>query len=172
MDLSIASTNTGSPTLEFRLFSDKDDVVKLNSILQSAYRPLAEAGMRYAASHEDVEATRSNIEKGECHIVIADGEPIACVMLRPPGNATGPDWYSQPGVATFGRFAVAPDFQKLGNRIEERAKEMGATEIALDTSEHAQHLIKMYADRGYRFIQYHKWEITNYRSVVLSKELK
>ncbi|MEK6707048.1 MAG: GNAT family N-acetyltransferase [Bdellovibrionota bacterium] len=116
--------------------------------------------------------SRSNIEKGECHIVIADGEPIACVMLRPPGNATGPDWYSQPGVATFGRFAVAPDFQKLGNRIEERAKEMGATEIALDTSEHAQHLIKMYADRGYRFIQYHKWEITNYRSVVLSKELK
>jgi len=35
----------------------------------------------------------------------------------------------------------------------------------------ADHLIKMYESRGYRFIEYHQWGITNYRSVVMSKKL-
>jgi len=45
-------------------------------------------------------------------------------------------------------------------------------ELALDTAEGASHLIKYYSDKGYRFIEYINWEITNYRNVVLSEKLK
>ena len=40
----------------FRIFSETDDVEAINTLLRAAYKPLAEAGMRYAASHEDVAA--------------------------------------------------------------------------------------------------------------------
>ncbi|MDD4976778.1 MAG: GNAT family N-acetyltransferase [Bacteriovorax sp.] len=170
--------------VQFRIFQSTDDVVEINSLLLSAYRPLAEAGMRYAASHEDVDATRRNIEDGECHIGLYDGKIIACAILRIPNQseksgwkANGPSWYSFSGVTTFGRFAVPPQLQGLGigaklmDVIESRAKALGFLELALDTSEHASHLIKMYEKRDYKFIEFHQWSITNYRSVVMSKHL-
>ena len=55
--------------------------------------------------------------------------------------------------------------------IENRAAELGAEELALDTAEGAIHLIDYYKKRGYRFIEYVDWDITNYRSVILSKRL-
>lgn len=160
-----------------RLISPNDSIEKVNAVLRSAYSALAEAGMKYAASHEDVEATRKNIAKGECFLLIKESEIIGCVNLRTPGAELGPDWYSQPGVVTFGRFAIDPKFQgqgfgsKLLDHIESRAKALGSKEIAFDTSEKADHLIKMYNKRGYRFIQHHQWDITNYRSVVMSKTI-
>jgi GNAT superfamily N-acetyltransferase len=170
--------------IEFRLFDSNDNVKEVNSLLLSSYKALADNGMKFAASHEDEQATMRNIEDGECYIGILDGTIVTCAMLRLPDKtekagwkAKGPAWYQQEGVTTFGRFAVSPDFQgqKIGssmmNLIENRARELGFLELALDTSEHADHLIKMYEARGYRFIEYHHWEITNYRSVVMSKKL-
>ena len=55
--------------------------------------------------------------------------------------------------------------------IKNRARELGFTQLAIDTSEHASHLIKTYERRGYNFIEFHQWNITNYRSVVMSKNL-
>lgn len=169
--------------IEFRLFNSSDSVKEVNTLLLSAYKALAEKGMRFAASHEDEAATKRNIEDGECYIGILDNELVTCAMLRIPNNiekagwkANGPSWYQVEGVTTFGRFAVSPRFQglKIGSKmmevIESRARELGFLELALDTSEHADHLIKMYEERGYRFIEYHQWNITNDRSVVMSKK--
>ncbi len=161
----------------FRLINQADSIEKINQILRSAYSSLAANGMKYAASHEDVEATRKNIGKGECHLVISNSEIIGCATIRRPGAELGPAWYANPGVITFGRFAINPIHQGQGigskflDYIESRAKELGAKELALDTSEKADHLIKMYEKRNYRFIEYHQWDITNYRSVVMSKSL-
>jgi hypothetical protein len=55
--------------------------------------------------------------------------------------------------------------------VEHHAACDGAHEMALDTSEHAHHLIEIYKNRGYRFVEYAQWSVTNYRSVVLSKSL-
>jgi hypothetical protein len=55
--------------------------------------------------------------------------------------------------------------------VERRAREKGVAELALDTSEHAEGLIAKYTRRGYRFIEYAKWDSVNYRSVILSKRL-
>lgn len=170
--------------VQFRIFSPTDNIVEVNSLLLSAYKPLAAAGMKYAASHEDVEATRRHIENGECHIAILEGKIIACAILKIPNQgdkegwkAHAPKWYGTKGVATFGRFAVPPELQghgigsKMMDIIENRARALGFTQLALDTSEHATHLIKMYEKRGYKFIEFHQWNITNYRSVVMSKSL-
>ena len=72
---------------------------------------------------------------------------------------------------------VLPEYQNKGigslmmDIIETRAKKEGAIEIALDTAEGAAHLIRYYKKRGYRFIEYVNWEVTNYRSVIMSKKL-
>lgn len=66
--------------------------------------------------------------------------------------------------------------QGIGSRlmdiVEARACERGVAELALDTSEHAEALIAMYARRGDRFIEYSQWDVVNYRSVILSKRLR
>jgi GNAT superfamily N-acetyltransferase len=163
--------------IEFRLIHSSDSIEEINHILKSAYSSLAANGMKYAASQEDVEATRRNIAKGECHLVISNSEIIGCVTIRRPGAELGPEWYAKPGIITFGRFAINPDYQGQGigskflDYIENRARELSAKELALDTSEKATHLIQMYEKRAYRFIQYHQWEGINYRSVVMSKTL-
>ena len=51
------------------------------------------------------------------------------------------------------------------------AERDGAAELALDTAEPARHLIDWYTRLGYRFIEYAQWDVTNYRSVVMSKRL-
>jgi GNAT superfamily N-acetyltransferase len=163
--------------LSFRLINSQDKVEEINSLLRSAYSELAAAGMRYAASHEDVESTRKNIAQGECHLVLKDARVIGCCLLRRQGSNAGPSWYLKKEVATFGRFAIDPLYQGRGlgskflSYIEKRARELHAKELALDTSEKALHLIRMYEKRGYRFIEFHQWDITNYRSVVMSKIL-
>lgn len=132
----------------FRLINQSDSIEKINQILRAAYSSLAANGMKYAASHEDIEATRKNIAKGECHLVISNSEIIGCVTIRRPGAELGPAWYSNSGVITFGRFAINPNYQGRGigskflDYIENRARELGAKELALDTSEKATHLSK------------------------------
>ncbi len=39
----------------------------------------------------------------------------------------------------------------------------------MDTSEQATQLIRWYEQQGYRHVGYADWDVTNYRSVVLSK---
>ncbi len=55
---------------------------------------------------------------------------------------------------------------------ERAAASLGATETAVDTSEHATELIRWYEQQGYRQGGYADWDVMNYRSVVLSKAVK
>ena len=55
--------------------------------------------------------------------------------------------------------------------VEQRAADLGATEIALDTAEPAAHLIAFYEARGYRLVGHKQRRHTNYRSAILSKAI-
>jgi hypothetical protein len=55
--------------------------------------------------------------------------------------------------------------------VTDRARELGAREIALDTAEPATHLVSWYTRLGFRFVEHWQWSYTNYRSVVLSRAL-
>jgi GNAT superfamily N-acetyltransferase len=80
-------------------------------------------------------------------------------------------------VAVVSQFAVEPGFQGrgIGGRLldhaEARARHLGAAQVALDTAEGAAHLIRLYAARGYRHVGTVRWDVTNYKSVVMSKGL-
>ncbi len=81
-------------------------------------------------------------------------------------------------MATIGQFGVLPGRQGTGTgtrllcHAEWLAIANGAAELALDTSEGADHLIAWYKREGFRFVEYVRWEGKTYRSVFMSKQLR
>ncbi len=150
---------------------------QLTSILHSAYKPLAEKGMRYLASHQPTSKTLERLCEGESYLIFLKDELIGTVTLYTEKLDSTCEYYRKQGVYSFGQFAVVPSLQGkgIGSRamdfVENRAKEIGAKELALDTSEHAEHLIKMYQKRGYKIVDHTQWDVTNYLSVIMSKDL-
>jgi GNAT superfamily N-acetyltransferase len=170
-------TDRSGRPIRYRLIDPSDDLDDVTAMLHEAYAPLARAGMRFVASHQDVETTRRRVASGVT-VVALDGERVVgIVTVRDPGVKGGSAHYSRPDVATFGQLAVRPSHQGrgIGGRllalVEEIARQRGAAELALDTSEHAAHLIALYEAKGYRFVEHTKWDAVNYRSVVMSKVL-
>lgn len=161
--------------LVIRPISESDSITELTELLHRAYARLAAMGLRFVATYQDEATTRERISWGECYIAELDGKMVGTISFMP--QAGGSDWLDQPGIACFGQFAVEPALQSTGigaamlARVEARAKEIGARELALDTSEKALHLIDYYARRGFRHIETVQWEVTNYRSVIMSKTL-
>ncbi|MGE0528309.1 MAG: GNAT family N-acetyltransferase [Bdellovibrionales bacterium] len=153
-------------------------VPSLTQILHLSYSVLAARGMRYHASYQDADVTLERLLEGESYLAFFNDELVGTITLVTSAPSSVCDWYRRPRVFHFGQFAVHPDYQGrgIGSRmmelVETRAFELGAEELALDTAEHADHLIEMYSNRGYRFIEHVQWEITNYRSVILSRHLR
>lgn len=166
-----------SEELQIRALREDDDVPAITALLHAAYAPLAEAGFRYLASHQDDEVTLRRLGAGWPYVGVRSGQLVATVTLRASEPDSACAWYRRPGVFSFGQFAVLPALQRSGighrliQRIEQDATTRGATELALDTAEGAVHLCRWYSRLGYRFIQHVSWHETNYRSVVLSKSL-
>lgn len=154
-----------------------DSLVELTELLHRAYARLAQMGLRYKATHQSVEVTRSRVEQGECFVALADGVMCGTIVFKNAERTSGSPWYGRPDVASFGQFGVEPSLQArgIGRRlivlVEECAVASGAKEIALDTAESAYHLIDWYTRLGYRHIEYADWGHTNYRSVIMSKSL-
>ena len=157
-----------------------DDLVALTQLLHRCYRPLAERGLRYLATHQDVDTTRRRCGRGDCFIAELAGRIVGTITLsyHNPAASNGTPWYERPDVAHFMQFAVEPSLQRQGigsalvDAVERRAAERGMSEVALDTAEPAADLIAFYERRGYRFIEHAQWSVTNYRSVVMSKSLR
>jgi len=116
--------------------------------------------------------------KGETLVAAEAGQVLGVVTLADASATSGSPFYDRTDVASFGQFAVQPSKHRLGigstlmALVERRAAEQGVAELAIDTSEHAAHLIAFYKARGYRFVEYCQWEVTNYRSVLFAKCLR
>ena len=154
-----------------------DDFVELTGLLHKAYGELARMGFRYMATHQSPEITRERCEHGTTFVVEFDGKLVGTITFYDPGQTGGSPWYDRDDVCSFGQFAVEPDLQRSGigkqlmDTVELLAAESGASEIACDTAEGAEHLIGLYARRGYRIVGKADWTETNYESVILSKEI-
>ena len=172
---------TGAPFLEqvlLRGLRDDDPIPGITRLLHEAYASLAAMGLRYTATHQNDEVTLSRLQRGIPFVGELDGEIVATVTLYPTaGPNSSCAWYREPGVFSFGQFAVRPDLQRrgLGRRmiamLEGETIARGGRELALDTAEQAHHLRGWYEKLGYRFIEFADWSTTNYRSVILSKSL-
>jgi len=152
-------------------------LVPLTELLHQAYRPLANAGFRYSASHQGPEVTRKRLSRGEGWLAWMEGALVGTVSLD-PGTPDNPcEYYRRPGVYHFGQYAVRSDLQRRGigrallEHLEARTLALGGTELALDTAEGASVLIQTYGRHGYAPVGQVQWQSTNYRSVVMAKRL-
>lgn len=156
---------------------EHDSLAELTELLHAAYAELAALGLRYVATHQDEATTRARLERGEAFVAEWDGRLAGTITLVPPGRAEGCAWYRRAEVAVFSQFGVAPDLQRRGigrallDRVDARARELGALELACDTSESATHLIALYERLGFRIVDEANWDCVNYRSVILSRTL-
>ena len=167
-----------APEIEIRPLQPSDSIHELTLLINRAYKRLADMGLKYVGTWQDDRMTEKRLRGAECWVGAMDGKIVATVLLRDGEHSRGNPFYERPDVAVLGQFAVEPDLQGTGigskmlEHAEKWAKETGASELALDTSESATHLIEWYKKRGYRFVDYVDWRpLTNYRSVMLSKRL-
>ncbi len=167
-----------SDNVELRILDPAEPVSELTTLLHRAYARLATMGLRYMATHQSDAVTRDRAASGECWLAVSGGSIVGTVLFKAAERTAGSPWLDRPEVASLGQFAVMPEWQDtgLGTRlmalVERRAAETGAEEIALDTAEPAEHLVKLYQRRGYRFIEFAQWSHTNYRSVIMSKPVR
>jgi GNAT superfamily N-acetyltransferase len=161
-----------------RLFNpESDSVEELTDLLHKAYKRLADMGLNFVATDQNVEYTRRYLEKGKC-FVMSDGEKLAgTVFYYTKMWDDAPDIFKDKDTVLFGKFAVLPELQRLGlgrrlmDFVEAHARENGKSQIVLDTSEKAYHLIDYYNKRGYEYVHHWQWPVVNYRSVVMCKKL-
>ncbi len=150
----------------------------LTELLHAAYAPLAAQGLKYGAAYQLAAKTLERLKEGESYLVFDCEQLIGTVTLSAENPVGSCEYYKRRGVYSFGQFAIHPSTQGKGlgsavmDYLEKRAADVGATELALDTSEHAHDLIRMYKKRGYQIVAHTQWDTTNYRSVIMSKDLK
>ena len=160
-----------------RPITKEDSLEELTELLHRAYKALGDMGLRYFATHQTVEQTRGRVESGDCFVAEKDGKLVGTITLYTTPGKESPEWYRREDTGWFGQFGVEPELQGkgLGNRmihyVALRALENGLSELALDTSEKAVHLIDWYKRHGWRIVEEIQWDVTNYRSVVMSKRL-
>ncbi|MDU5083485.1 GNAT family N-acetyltransferase [uncultured Tissierella sp.] len=165
--------------IEFRLITTKDSIEELTQLLNKSYKILADMGLKYVAATQDDSVTLNRVRNAyKCYIGIYQNRIVSTISLYSPEPSDKSSWYSKEFVAKIGQFAVDTELQKygIGSRmmdiVEEEARKINnVREIALDTAETAYHLIDFYRKREYRYIETIEWGATNYKSVVLSKEL-
>jgi GNAT superfamily N-acetyltransferase len=160
-----------------RPLNSSDSLDELTDLLHRSYKKLADQGFRFHATHQDATVTKKRVDNSECYIATVDNRIIGTICYRSPANKMQHEYYDQPSVAAFGQYAVDPEYQNsgLGSKLLDVAEKCAirdqAKEIAFDTAEGAADLINYYKKRGYQFVQYTQWTVTNYRSVIMSKKL-
>ncbi len=136
--------------LVFRDWQPDDAIPPITQLLHEAYSFLAKMGFNYTATYQDDATTLRRLQSGSSIVAVANGAIVGTVTLYAPKPRTDCAWYTH--AHHFGQFGVRPDFQKLGigrelvRRIEQRARDASATELALDTSEGADHLCRWYQE--------------------------
>jgi len=160
-----------------RIFHTTDDLVALTDLLHAAYRPMAERGLHFTATHQTPEVTARRISHGTCFVAELDGRFIGTITVEPARADYSLPLYREPSLFHFKQFGVHPDFKGcgLGRRLHDEmcdyVRRQGGTIMALDTAAPATDLIAMYQRWGYQEVGRVQWEAVNYESVLMTKSL-
>ncbi len=154
----------------------EDSIPELTDLLHAAYSPMIERGVHFFAATQTEAHTQERIRRAYLTYLGLEGDRmIATISLY---KAVPDHRCAQYRTAWwFGQFAVRPDRQRTGigtkliELVEQRAKQGGASMLALDTAEHARDLIAYYEKRGFTFAQFQQWPDVRHRSVILCKAL-
>ncbi|MFC9589853.1 GNAT family N-acetyltransferase [Streptomyces sp. NPDC056944] len=165
-----------SATVQVRRFRDGDSVEQLTLLLHRAYADHAAAGRVFFASYQSPQDTQHRLSKGECWIATDGNAVVGTVTVSAP-HATPAGYPAPQGGGSFWQLAVEPSQRGtgLGQRLlalaESRIAALGSTQVVIDTSSQATDLVDWYRRRGYAPIGTWRWDVTNYDSIVLMKNL-
>ncbi|GGV01501.1 hypothetical protein GCM10010495_10730 [Kitasatospora herbaricolor] len=162
--------------VEVRPFTADDSAAELTLLLHQAYADHAAAGRVFFASYQSAQDTAERVSKGECWLAVMEESLVGTVTVAAPFAA--PEGYPAPaGAGSFWQLAVEPAQRGtgLGQRLltlaEERIAALGCGQVVIDTSSEASELVGWYRRRGYVPVDTWRWNVTNYESVVLVKDL-
>ncbi|WP_338931800.1 GNAT family N-acetyltransferase [Streptomyces netropsis] len=171
-----AAKCASSDEAAIRLFTEEDSVQELTCLLHRAYADHASAGRVFFASYQSSQDTAHRLRKGECWLALQGTSLVGTVTVVTPYIA--PEGYPAPaGAGSFWQLAVDPSQRGtgLGQRLlslaEARVAARGAAQVVIDTSSQATELVGWYRRRGYVPVGTWRWDVTNYSSVVLLKDL-
>jgi GNAT superfamily N-acetyltransferase len=160
-----------------RPYQPDDPIPEITALLHKAYGRLAAQGMRYLASHQDDRTTLERLTSGASFIALKENTIVGTITVYRPYPEAEVPLYRQQGVNHFGQFGVDPALQGagLGKRLYQAAEDHCQANkvkiLALDTAETAWHLIETYRRWGFAVVDHVQWDCTNYRSVIMAKEL-
>jgi GNAT superfamily N-acetyltransferase len=161
--------------LRIRSLSTTDSLPELTRLLHRGYALLGEMGLNYTAVDQTSEVTAKRIEGGECFLAFWNAQLAGTALAKPTDTQSECDYFTKQGVASLRQFAVEPDLQGRGigraliAKCESWAIETNHVELALDTAEPAEHLVKLYTSLGFKKVGAVQWPGKRYRSVVMSK---
>ena len=160
-----------------RTYQPTDSISEIAALLHRAYAKMAQQGMRYLASHQDDKTTLERLTIGASFLAVKENAIVGTITLYGPYQEAEAPLYRQEGVNHFGQYAVDPDLQGagLGKRlyqtVEDHCRNNNVRTLALDTAGTAKHLIDIYQRWGFKVVDHVQWDCTNYRSVIMAKEL-
>lgn len=190
-----ARRTSADPVITVRRLAPSDSIAELTDLLHRAYAKQVAMGLRPLAGRQDESVTHQRVFSGECsvaidHIPLPDADDpqgvsvktrqklVGTILYHEVEEAEGPPWFHRTDVAWFSQLAVDPDYQGHGigslllDATERRALADAACELALSMAEPDTELLNYYLKRGYRFIEHWHWPYTNYKSAILSKQLR
>ncbi|MEU9293816.1 GNAT family N-acetyltransferase [Streptomyces sp. NPDC048266] len=153
-----------------------DSLEELTALIHRSYADHAVAGRAFCASYQSVHDTEHRVGGGECWLVVRGAELVGTVTVAAP-YAVPEGYPASAGAGSFWQLAVDPTLRGagLGQRLlalaEERIAALGSARVVIDTSAEAVDLVGWYRRRGYVPVGSWRWDVTNYESVVLVKDL-
>jgi GNAT superfamily N-acetyltransferase len=169
--------NNASKEIIIRPYQPGDSIPEITALLHKAYAGMAAQGMRYLASHQDDQTTLERLIIGASFLAVKENAIVGTITLYGPYPEAEASLYRQEGVSHFGQYAVDPDLQGagLGKRlyqtVEDHCRKNNIKTLALDTCQDAADLIEMYRHWGFKQVDHVQWDCTNYRSVIMAKDL-
>lgn len=193
------SIDVKRPAVHVRLVQPTDCISEITSLLHRAYKQQVEMGLKPLAGRQGDDVTADRAAHSECWLATVPREAgvlprkldgttldpkvlgperiVGVILFEEVEKVTFPPFFLRPDVAHFAQFGVDPDCQGIGigrlllEKVEVRAREKQASELALSMAEPDQNLFDFYMKRGFRLVEYWQWPYTNYRSCILSKKL-
>jgi len=166
-----------SEDILIRPYQPSDPIPEITALLHRAYAKPAAQGVRFWASRQDDSVTESRLKSGTSFLAIKDGKIVGTISVYGPNRDSGAEFYRRDDVNYFGQFGVDPTLQGtgLGKRlyqtVEDHCQKNNVRFLALDTCENATDLIAMYQRWGFKQVDRVKWEVVDFRSIIMAKDL-
>ncbi|MDO9069615.1 MAG: GNAT family N-acetyltransferase [Deltaproteobacteria bacterium] len=166
-----------SDNILIRPYQPTDSIPEITALLHRAYAKPAGQGVRFWASRQDDTVTERRLKKGTSFLAIKDGAIVGTISVYGPDKNSAAEFYRREDVRYFGQFGVDPALQGtgLGKRlyqtVEDHCRANNVKFLALDTCESAADLIEMYRRWGFKQVDRVKWEVVDFRSIIMAKEL-